>query len=253
MREMCIRPSIAVLFALLCPIPSAASVIVIDFDQDASGNPIVAGQILDDEYAALGVHISVDNFSRTVDLGVAFDTNRFTGGDDDLSHPFTVGNATSSNYGMALILQENGSDTDGDGIVNAAPDDEGRRPAGEFYFDLDFVTDFVAFALLDIEDVGEFNGVGFFQAFLNGTEVAKVTWKSLDLAELATFGDHSANSVIVNLPGPANELVFNFGGSGALGELQIEREAPEPGLLLGMGLTLLGLASSSRKRARPGS
>jgi hypothetical protein len=101
--------------------------------------------------------------------------------------------------------------------------------------------------------VGEFNGAGYCQALLNGTEVAKVTWASLALAELVTFGNRSANRVTVDLPGPANELVFNFGGSGALGELGIGREVPKPGLLLGLGLTLLGLVSTRRNQARPGS
>ena len=37
---------------------AAADVFTIDFDTDAMGNPIVLGQIIDDEYANWGVTIS---------------------------------------------------------------------------------------------------------------------------------------------------------------------------------------------------
>ena len=79
--------------------PDPVEAILIDFDTDAAGSPIVAGQIIDDEYATLGVLIETMNLSVGPDLGVAFNSTIPTGGDTDLTTPGppgSTGNAMAS-------------------------------------------------------------------------------------------------------------------------------------------------------------
>lgn len=67
---------------------------------DGLGNPIVARQIIDHEYASLGVMIQTTNVAGGPNLGVAFDPGNPTGGDDDLGTPGTGGNAMNENFGV---------------------------------------------------------------------------------------------------------------------------------------------------------
>jgi hypothetical protein len=117
-----------------CSTPAKADVIrILDFEKDANSNPIVAGQIIDDEYAAWGLNIQFENLHKNFHLGIAFDSHDATGGDSDLTSPWSGGNAQSEDFGNALIISERNTDSNGDQIIDV-PDDEGGRPAGTMSF-----------------------------------------------------------------------------------------------------------------------
>ncbi|MDZ7724711.1 MAG: FlgD immunoglobulin-like domain containing protein [candidate division KSB1 bacterium] len=78
---------LSVLFLLLiiaCIKVSSETAFEINFDTDAQGTDIVAGQFIDDEYEAWGVTISESHSSHRV---MAFDSQNPTGGDTDLGTP----------------------------------------------------------------------------------------------------------------------------------------------------------------------
>lgn len=239
-----------------------AKAILLDFDIDASGNPIVAGQIIDDEYASFGVTIETINVGGGPDLGVAFDSANPTGGDNDLQTPgSTTGNAKAGSFGNVLIIQENGGASDG--MINVDPDDEGSRPAGFHTFIFDTAITSIGFVLIDIEGLEEINGTsptsGFFQAFNNGTLIGTVSFEDFITAgpffdSSVVFGNNSVNRIDPILAsdfGAAgfNKVVFNFGGSGGLDEVDTS-PVPEPGTLLLLGSSMVGMGAIVRKRTR---
>ncbi|GEM_PF-1828970 len=107
--------------------------LTLDFETDALGNAILAGQDLSEAYAEAGVHISASNLMMAVGLPpTAFDSSSPTGGDDDLGTPNEVhggpgagdgGEVTNdSALGNLLIVPEDIVDWDGDGLLDD-PDD----------------------------------------------------------------------------------------------------------------------------------
>jgi len=70
------------LIALFASASLTAQTVTINFDNDALGNAISAGQFIDDEYAAQGVTIS-----SSYKHAMAFDSENPTGGDPDLGSP----------------------------------------------------------------------------------------------------------------------------------------------------------------------
>lgn len=100
----------------------------LDFDTAPDGSPIAAGDIVEDVYSSIGVHLDVwkKPSKSCPGLGVAFDSDHPTGGDDDLKF---------ENLGNLLINQEHFDDTDiANGYVSE-PDDEARGAFFEFTFD----------------------------------------------------------------------------------------------------------------------
>ena len=101
----------------------------INFDTDAFGSELVAGDLISDQWAAWGVKISSLD-SRTP--AMAFDTSNPTGGDQDLG---------TDNQSLVLILSEDGDSSD--------PDDNAR--GGTFVFDFDRPVMLDQLGMLDLE------------------------------------------------------------------------------------------------------
>ena len=59
----------------------------IDFETDALGNPLVAGQVIDDEWAAWGITASFSVNAPSTGPLMIFDSANPTGGDVDLGSP----------------------------------------------------------------------------------------------------------------------------------------------------------------------
>ncbi len=243
--------------------PDPVEAILIDFDTDAAGSPIVARQIIDDEYAALGVIIETINVSAGPDLGVAFNSASPTGGDTDLRTPGSTGNATAESFGNILIIQENFGASGG--MITVPPDDEGSRPAGFHTFTFDRPITSIGFVLIDIEGLEEImDGAspdsGFFRAFNNGALIGTVSFEDFITSTSSffdssvMFGNNSVNRIdpiLASAFGAAafNKVVFNFGGSGGLDEV-IFAPVPEPGTLLLIGSGLVGIGVGARRRNR---
>ncbi len=197
-----------------------AAPITIDFDTDANGNSIVAGQIIDDEYASFGIHISADNYrlGSDLDMGMAFDSGSPTGGDTDLR---------SNTLGMILILSEDGDVSD--------PDDEGKRNAGVINFNFDYYLTGGSMSFLDIEEQG--HQLRFFN---NGV---LLTDHTIDLIPTANNGFRSQDFGDVTY----NRIEVFMNGSGAITGLEVA-SVPEPANMILFGTGLIGIAAATRKR-----
>ena len=253
-----------------CTSPAAADTII-DFDTDGLGGLIVHGQIIDDEYANLGVTISAidtDGNGMGPRLAVAFDTDSsdpaavdaaVLADDEDLLTPGLGGGNEGGPLDNILIIQESGAD-DGGGIVDSTPDDEGSRPAGSLIFDFDFPIVSIGFVLVDIEGLAEINSGGgtngFFEAFSGGGSVGVVSFEDF-ITPADPFYDptvaYATNSVNRIAPILASDfgvsgfdsVEFNFGGSGGVGEVSFA--TPEPATTLLLGASLLGLWAGRRR------
>ena len=236
---------------------------IVDFSVDAAGNAVLAGQIIDDEYAAWGVNISVANASSNgPNLGVAFNSASPTGGDPDLGTPATsgLGNASSEALGNLLIIQENGGESQvNPGFINTAPDDEWL--GGQITFDFDSgISDF-GFHVVDIEGTSE---SGFYAEFWDGATLVD----TMTYTELVTnngnpyydstlvFGNNSVNEIqpfsVLSNPSHTSfdRVVVNFAGSGGIDNIVFNSVVPEPSTFLLLGAGLAGLAARARKRRR---
>lgn len=215
----------------------------IGFDSLSNGE-IVTNQIS-------GVTISAMNPNRPFDLAITFDTLLNGTADGDLEGPsWAAGNlaAAGVELGNILILAENDIDMDGDGLIDS-PDDEGSRPAGTIFIDLDEPAQTFGFDLIDIEaDMDE--GAGHVEFYMNGGLIS-----SIDFSEFANaasvyydptveYGNNSANRISPINPGALfDEVRFVMGGSGGIDNLTFE--IPAPG-----ALALLGVAALVGRRRR---
>src|SRR4051812_8593786 len=105
------------------------------------------GKVINSQFfASTGLTISADNFATGhPDLAILFDSNKTGTADADLQQPWDGGNRKATNIHKLLIIAENKTDKNGDGLIDS-PDDEGsHRPAG--YFKLKFKSPQVAFGL----------------------------------------------------------------------------------------------------------
>jgi hypothetical protein len=133
--------------------------LVLDFDVDADGQAILAGQDLAEAYASWGVHIATwDQGMVHPGLGIAFDSSSPPGTDYDLGTPNEayggpgVGSAGASNDEALfnlLIRAESTTDADGDGLVDV-PDD--HVYGGTFVITLDAPWCVLALDLIDVDE-----------------------------------------------------------------------------------------------------
>lgn len=134
------------------------------FDFDGSGNPIVAGQVLDNEYSNLGLTISANNHhAGMADLAVAFDSSTTTAGAEDLGTPNEdfggtgIGNGggsgedgeNSRKHNNLLIMPMHFVDDDSDGHADEpVPEPFG----GSFIFTFDFPVTIESADFIDVDD-----------------------------------------------------------------------------------------------------
>ena len=205
--------------ALIAAVTDREGCETIDFDTDGDGNPILPGQVIDaSTYAALGVSIQgFANFGSgfVPNELVAFDSSNPSGGDDDLGtpsencptcDPMTMNCPGVSNNGAGLtnctplgnilIVEENFTDTNGDGLDDD-PDDHGP---GMIIFDFDCPVNISTISFVD-DSEGE-----FIATRVDGTVVTHTLDGGLD------------NDVFTQVfnEGDVVQLVVDFEGSGAV-------------------------------------
>jgi hypothetical protein len=216
-------------------------------------NGYAPGTIIDNEYAYEGVTITVQRTSPGPAVATLYNTGRTGEPDPDLQIPFAMGNlAPAGTGGNILIIPENNTDKNGDGLIDQ-PNDEGDHPAGQFTFDFLVPVTHFGFDLVDIDGPREFNNnAGFFASFyLAGKLEARVGFGSF-IDPLSPFydatveyGDNSVNRIRsitareVGMP-VFDRVVLNFGGSGGTDNITFT-PVPEPGTLALLGLALPAL------------
>jgi len=195
--------------------------IILNFDDDAAGNPIQPGQVIDDEYLGVGVLVITMNHNRFFHYGIAFDSQNPTGGDEDLRTGLGTIHAPMGNV---LVISENdgGSGFDPVNDVITDPDDEGGKAAGYFDFFFDRTNEGGYVTLLDIEA----DEVGTIDLYDGSTLVN--TYSMLGL------GDSSLQTV--NFADIFDRIRVNMGGSGAVAEVGAFAVVPEPATLGILGL-----------------
>ncbi len=217
-----------------------AHALTLDFDTDAQGNPILAGQFIDEEYADWGVHITAKNYNRCFDAAIAFDSLHPTGGDYDLrTDRWRYGQNNDEERGNVLILAENIRDRNRDGYVDN-PDDEGGRHAGYFDFLFDQTISSGSLIMLDVDNRCEPGSVQF---FLDG----HLLDESYDFIAL---GDNSVQTL--DWSGfTYDKMRVNLGGSGAVAQVDANANpVPEPvtAILVAGAVTSLTLRTTRRRR-----
>jgi uncharacterized repeat protein (TIGR01451 family) len=182
----------------------------ISFDTNGGGANLPAGTIVDNEYVALGMHVTTNDPANHP--AMIFDTANPTGGDTDLGTPNQdfggpgVGpggemgepGANSVALGKVLIVSQDGNSSN--------PND--NAGGGTIIFQFDFPVFVDAVAILDV-DYGETGGsVKAFDA--GGGLIAS--------APIADLGDNSSQVVAVGAVG-VRRLEVKFTGSGAVSAL----------------------------------
>jgi len=228
------------------------------------------GRIVNTQFAAQGLTISVDNIGGGPDLAIVFDSQETSTADPDLEGPtWSGGNlAPDTVLGNLLIIAENSSGS-GDGIVDS-PDDEGSSPAGSMTFDFAApITEF-GFDFIDVDDQSDYE-ITFFS---EGSAVATVEFDDFTTSgdpffdSTVSFGDHTANRISPITVAALNsafglgltafdQVVVDFGGSGAIDNLNWVAlsdqgsPVPEPTslALLAFGSALV-LARTRRRKTR---
>jgi hypothetical protein len=223
----------ALMMAVLAGGASVASADLLDFSDLAHGD------IVAEQYASMGVHISAINPNRPIDIAMIFDTTSTGSSDDDLEDPWSMGNIPlSTELGNVLILQEN-DDLD--------PDDEGSRPAGSIIFDFDVVATSFGFDIIDVESATlEHSTLEFY--------IGGALAESIDFDEFEAGGSHDNGAIYGNnsinrisefeVAGGFDRVIFNFGGSMAIDNIAFT-SIPAPG-----SLALLGLGAAAAVRRR---
>ena len=124
-----------------CTMPTCP--LQVGFDSDPAGDVILAGTPIATQYAPWLLDVSAANKNPNhPDLAITFDSDKPTGGDNDL--------ATPDQHNL-LIIAENEVDNDGDGLIDV-PDDEAA--GGELTFKFKKSVHVYSLRLVDIEEQG---------------------------------------------------------------------------------------------------
>lgn len=193
------------LCVLIGATPSFA--ITINFDD------LDEGAIIGEQYAGLGIHISAQsNRHDAPNAAMAFNSNDYTGGDDDLQ----------AGAGMIMIISED--------MDSGDPDDEAR--GGRFFLDFDFDVGSGAVSFWDIEESG-----GSLVFYNNGIEVFEEA--------LSITGNNQGGTEFFS-GFTFDHIEITLTGSGSVTDFTVN-PVPEPATMMLLGIGLLGLAGIRRK------
>ena len=225
------------LLAMSVTVPSAMAT-VLTFDEFDNGT-----RIDDEYYANYGITFNGVNLDEGQDnLAVIFDTSLTNTADPDLEASFNNvndANLGTLNPGNVLIIHENPSSCNDFTCTN--PDDEGSRSAG--YFSINFETG-VTLNSIDFFDI-EAN-----EATINNSIILRdINDLELNIGEYytpGTGGNNTWDSLNFNVSNVYSIDIY-LNGSGAIDNLDVAFNVPEPATFGVLSLALLGLFSSRRR------
>lgn len=230
----------------VCPVNAAGEAVcslcldTIDFETDAEGNPLAEGEVLDEQWAAWGVHITT--VSNPSNEAMVYDTacpGGCSGGDLDLGTPNECyggpgvaggpspsdpggpcgsGATNDAPLGNVMIISEDGDSND--------PDDDAG--GGEVIWTFDYPVYVDHIELLDLETT-ETARVFFYDQFGNDLLFDGANDPGLPLLGGGDNSFATADSKV----GGVRRLVFDFSGSGAIPALtfcldKVVDSQPEP-------------------------
>jgi hypothetical protein len=241
------RASLLAVLGLCVALPATA--ISIDFEGFDHGDVVAAPVATHGDYTLVA-----ENFTRSYDAAVAFDTGASGTADDDLERGggFATGNIADAQLGHVLILQEN---DDCDATSCDSPDDEARRPAGKFTFLLDDLQESFSFDLVDVDSTtSEAGRITFFLLEDGSVDVTVASFSFSDflgLGQDVQFGDNSANRIDLGTVGTFNAFQIHMGGSGGIDNITTDGiPVPEPASASLVALGLCALAAARRAKAQ---
>mgnify|MGYP006276082433 FL=1 len=196
--------------AALATTAAAHADLLLDFQTDALGQPIRAGQVIDDEYQPWGVNITADTH-RGYDVVITFDSANPTGNDTDLVTP-GYGSGNTEPLGNMLIMPKDIVDADHDGYVDD-PDDHATGRPGSVVFTFDRTYEAGSLTFIDIEESG---GKIFF-ARSDGAG----GWSPSGQLPIPTFGDNSVQTIDFAGVALFDRMTVELRGSGAMDSLRV--------------------------------
>ena len=226
----------ALMTVLAAAASTASAGVLIDFDTDGFGNPLVAGTgFTGNEYLALGLQISAMSPNNSPLNLFDTDLRPSTGGDPDLQ---TGMEFNTPSLGNVLIAQDPGTP-----ISNPDDDEDGVGFVFDFTPGNPFGVDVFTVSMLDIEE----NNVPNFTAVRtdNGQTVS-ISASMVTLVNPGFPGDNSLRDYTFDLGFAVDQFTIEIpNASGALASLEFTA-VPTPGAaaLLGLG----GLAVARRRR-----
>ena len=221
---------------------------------EATFESLVHGEIITSQFSDVGMSIEALNFHLPEAMPIAFNTAYINTADPDLQGPPWAGGnlAPGTILGNVIIVPENMTDANNDGIVDN-PDDEGARPAGELSFAFDEMITGFGFDVLDIEGVTQ--EATMLEFFRYGDSMATISFDefvdplSPYYDSSIEFGNNSANRISMitaesmGFDGFTSVLI-HLGGSSAFDNIVT---IPAPGSAAVLALSGLTLVSRRRK------
>lgn len=208
---------------------AAADQVILDWEQDADGNALATGQVIDDEYhSATGISVTVQAQSSSgvaaifpsdappgVDFDIGSPNETCLGGGPGEGDGGEVGEIGENcmNHGNVLIMPTVG-DGDGDGFIDGVPNDDDGGGTITFIFSEMVTVDFIE--VLDQET--QENLVIESYGDVAGTVL-------LDTQNPSGFGDNSYENIAIQTGG-VRRVEFDFIGSGAVASIAFTPQDP---------------------------
>jgi len=201
------------------------------------------------EYSSQGVSFSVDSNGRFDQLAT-YDTGETGNADADLEAPFSGGNLQGTFPGNALVIADDITDANNDGLIDDLSDQFNGGTIIVEFTSSDIET--VGFSLIDTPEDSDQN-VSIAFTGLSGSTTNTITWVVADLQAFdstAAFADNFANNfsgITAASLGLDNIQSIDFTiESGAIDSISFEA-VPEPS---STGLLLLGSLGCILRRRR---
>lgn len=236
-RTIRLAGSIAVGVFLCWSTPASARTVTFDFNTDQYGNPIVAGQRVDDQYSDVyGLTIGGYQFAEPAVYFVIAQDSSTTSEGDQVTPGYGPGNTAS--HGNLLIAPRNTVDENGDFVIDF-PDTHPARPGGFFYFSFRERQDSGSVTIVDAD---ESETGGYVRAFEEFSEWGREWGVERAHYPIPALGDNSVQTIEIDVP--YDVLWVQLGGSGGIA--QLTSTVPTPSALFG-GLALMGCLAMRRR------